>query len=300
MHLASHAIGLENPADGEIRRICLDHMKPIRKTMIVALLALGLTAAPAQQPTGPVGWWKGEGNAADSAGNNSGTDTVASPVSFAPGKTGQGLLLSGGSVQVPDAAALKPENVTVQAWVKATSPGNYTYIVGKARGVEGISYALYTGAGGGLIFFVNSTPPGGAVRSVLSPSADAAAIWDGQWHQATGVYDGQAARLYVDGVEIGSTEGPGAIDYSSPQPLLFGTYQTAGGLFFGGNVDEIKIFGKALSADEVAATFSDPNHPANTAGLIGWWKFENNFLDSVGAFVGTSSITPRIIYYRPG
>jgi hypothetical protein len=275
-------------------------MNLIQKTIAPTLLALGLTTALAQQPTGPVGWWKGEGNAADSAGNNSGTDTVASPVSFGPGKDGQGLSLSGGSIQVPDAAALKPEHVTVQAWVKATSPGNYTYIVGKARGVEGISYALYTGGGGGLIFFVNSTPPDGAVRTVLSPSADPAAIWDGQWHQATGVYDGQSARLYVDGAEIGSTEGPGAIDYSSPQPLLFGTYQTAGGLFFNGSVDEIKVFGKALTAEDISTTYSDPNHAANTAGLIGWWKFENDFLDSVGAFAGTSSITPRIIYYRPG
>ena len=275
-------------------------MNLIQKTTAFTLLVFGLAATLAQQPAGPVGWWKGEGNATDAAGNNSGADTVASPVSFAPGKTGQGLLLAGGSVQVPDVAALKPAQVTVQAWVRATSPGNYRYIIGKARGVEGISYALYTGAGGGLIFFVNSTPPGGAVRTVLSPPADPAVIWDGEWHQATGVYDGEAARLYVDGAEIGSTEGPGAIDYSSPQPLLFGTYQTAGGLFFNGTVDEVKIFGKALTADEVASTFNDANHAANTAGLISWWKFENDFLDSVGAFTGTSSIIPRIVYYRPG
>jgi hypothetical protein len=301
MHLAFHAVALETPADkGMHLSICLNSMSPLRKITMFSLLAFSLAVTPAQIATGPVGWWKGEGNAVDAAGTNSGTDTVASPVSFAAGKNGQGLSLSGGSIQVPDAAALKPTHITVQAWVKATSPGNYTYIVGKARGVEGISYALYTGAGGGLIFFVNSTPEGGAVRTVLSPSADPAAIWDGQWHQATGVYDGQAARLYVDGVEIGSADGPGAIDYSSPQPLLFGTYRTAGGLFFNGSVDEIKIFDHALTPEDIAGTFSDPNHSANTAGLIAWWKFENNFLDSVGAFAGSSSITPRIVYYPPG
>jgi hypothetical protein len=232
-------------------------MNQIRKITIVALLACGSTAGFGQAPTGPVSWWKAEGNARDSADGNHGTDTVANPVSFAAGKTGEGLSLSGGFVQVPDAPDLQPAHVTVQAWVKATSPGNFTYIVGKARGAGGISYALYTGGGGGLIFFVNSTPDGGAVRTVLSPSADPAVIWDGQWHQATGTYDGQAARLYVDGTEVGSTEGPGTIDYSSPQPLLFGTYQVAGGLFFSGGVDEVKIFDLALTAEDVMATFTD-------------------------------------------
>src|SRR5688500_3439 len=113
------------------RQIRVIHMNPIQKTTLLTLLAFGLADASAQQPSGPVGWWKGEGNAADSAGTNSGTDIAASPVSFAPGKSGQGLTLAGGSVQVPDAAALKPAQVTVQAWVKGTSPGNYTYIVGK-------------------------------------------------------------------------------------------------------------------------------------------------------------------------
>src|SRR5262245_47033653 len=277
MHRALHANVIETPANRE--RSLNSHlscMYSVQKLTSFGLLVLSLTSVPAQLPPGLAGWWKGEGNAQDSAGTNSGSDTVASPVSFTLGKNGQALLLAGGSIQIPDDPSLKPSTVTVQAWVKATAPGNYTYIVGKARAAEGISYALYTGAGGGLIFFVNSTPEGGTVRTVLSPSADAAAIWDDQWHHATGVYDGQSAHLYVDGVEIGSTDGPGQIDYSDPKPLLFGTYRTAGGLFFSGSVDDIKLFDHALTPEDVLVTYNSPASPANTTGLIGWWKFENN------------------------
>jgi len=242
------------------------------------------------QPTGLVSWWRGESNVVDSVGTNNGTLNV--PLTYAPGYSGQAFSISGGIIQIPDNPALDPSNVTVQAWVKATSPGAYRYVVCKARGAGGVSYALYTGGGAGLIFFVNLAAGGG---SVLSPSADGNIVWDGNWHMATGVYDGTTAHLYIDGVEVGSgTGGTGNIDYSSPQPLLFGDYQVAGGLPYAGSLDEVKIFGRALDATDASDTYDNPNSAAGTNGLVSWYKAEGNANDSYSTNNGSAPLKPFV------
>ena len=260
-----------------------------RCLFLTIVLSLAAATSLVAQPTGLVSWWKGESNVLDSVGANNGALNV--PLSYVPGYSGQAFSISGGIVQIPDNASLDPSNVTVQAWVKASSPGAYRYILCKARGAGGVSYALYTGGGAGLIFFVNIAGGG----SALSPSADGNVVWDGNWHMATGVWDGAAAHLYVDGVEVGSgTPGSGQIDYSSPQPLIFGDYQVAGGLPYAGVLDEVKVFNLAMSSSDALDTYSNPNSSAATNGLVSWYKAEGNANDSYGANNGSAPVKPFI------
>jgi len=255
-------------------------------------MVAAFTTTLVAQPSGLVSWWQGESNVLDSVGSNNGALNV--PLSYAAGYSGQAFFISGGIIQVPDAPSLDPSNVTVQAWVNATSPGAYRYVICKARGAGGVSYALYTGGGAGLIFFVNLASGGG---SVLSPSADGNVVWDGNWHLATGVFDGTTAHLYVDGVEIGSgttTASTNGIDYSNPQPLLFGDYQVAGGLPYAGLLDEVKIFVRALSSSDVLDTYNNGNSPAGTNGLVSWYKAEGNALDSWSTNNGSAPLKPFV------
>ena len=72
-----------------------------------------------------------------------------------------------GAVQT---VALEPAQLTVVAWVKAaSSPGAYRYIVadGGSSACQPSSYALYTGASGGLEFYIGDGSPGG----IVSPDA---------------------------------------------------------------------------------------------------------------------------------
>ena len=83
-------------------------------------------------PSGLVGWWQGEGNANDNAGTNNAA--LFGGATYATGKVGQGFRLDGTNayVAIPDAAALKPANVTVEAWVwldpNVTGPRNEAII----------------------------------------------------------------------------------------------------------------------------------------------------------------------------
>ncbi|PYI87477.1 MAG: hypothetical protein DME26_06045 [Verrucomicrobia bacterium] len=267
------------------------HHRSLPLTVLIPML-IGFTTSLIAQPSGLISWWQGEGNVLDSVGSNNGALNV--PLSYTAGQSGQAFSISGGIVQIPDSPSLDPSNVTVQAWVRATAPGTYRYVICKAGGAGGVSYALYTGGGAGLIFFVNLASGGGLV---LSPSADGNAVWDGNWHLATGVFDGTTAHLYVDGVEIGSgtsTANTNGIDYSSPQPLLFGDYQIAGGLPYAGLLDEVKVFGRALDSTEALETYNNANSPAGTNGLVSWYKAEQNALDSWGTNNGSAPLKPFV------
>lgn len=103
-------------------------------------------------------------------------------------------------VTIPDSPSLESARVTVGAIVRAgASPGAYRYVVSKgALNCEVASYGLYTGASGGLMFYISN-----GSSFTLSPDAGVG-IWDGRWHLVAGTYDGVTVRLYVDGTQVGS------------------------------------------------------------------------------------------------
>jgi hypothetical protein len=52
-------------------------------------------------------------------------------------------------------------------------------------------------------------------------------------------------------------------------------------LKYGGGLDEVKIFNRALTATEVTNEFVNPT--TNPTGLVSWWKGDGNMLDSAGS-----------------
>jgi hypothetical protein len=227
----------------------------------IALLAAGLvglllSATPAHAATGLSGRWTfDEGNGATAAdasgGGNAGI--LSGGVSWVSGARGGALAFTGGQVRIPTRAAFETPAVTVEAWVKQTgTPGPYRYVVAKgASACMAASYGLYTGPGGGIQFYVSSA---GGTRFARSPDAGDG-VWDGRWHLVAGTYDGSAVRLYVDGAEVGSgTPATDPIDYGAldTRDLFVGHYDGCTGLDFVGSVDDVRIYGRALTADEVA------------------------------------------------
>ena len=76
-------------------------------------------------------------------------------------------------------------------------------------------------------------------------------VLDGQWHHCAATFDGKAMRVYLDGKEIGSLERPGTIVAGGTAAGCIGS--SNGGECFQGAMDELRIFGDALTAAEVAA-----------------------------------------------
>jgi hypothetical protein len=200
----------------------------------------------------------------------------ASDPAWSGGRTGNGLTFAGGQyVVVPNAPALSPATITVEAWVRSDAAhGSHEHVI--AKGGDGTctrgSYGLRTSAAGGLEFIVFG--PGGS--EVVSPDA-AAGIWEGRWHFAVGTFDGVKAHLFVDGAEVGSGTGgtaPFAIDYSvaPDQRLAIGSY--LGGdcgpavHSFAGDIDLVGIWTGAMLPAAVAQRFASLNLPFPTVTTL--------------------------------
>ncbi len=236
---------------------------------LLLLIGLAVPHACSQMcvppPQGMISWWTGDGTTLDYFGRNDGLTTF--PVAYAAGEVADAFSFSGSQVvQVPRSASLEPAQVTVDAWVNAAgSPGLTRYIVSKGAVDElQSSYALYTGALGGLQFYIFD---GTAVRRSLDAGTG---VWDGKWHHVAGTFDGTAVRLFLDGTEVGTgTPIVTTIAYGLSagtivtNDLFIGDFNPncpsnicPDDLHFIGEVDEIEIFERALSQKEIARIFA--------------------------------------------
>lgn len=144
-------------------------------------------------------------------------------------------------VQVADAPSLEPDGVTVTVRLRSTAAGYFRYVVAKgALACENASYGLYTGANGGLRFYVSD----GTTHAL---SADAGiGIWDGQWHTVVGDFDGTSVTLTVDDQPVGDPT-PADLDIAYGLPdsddLYLGDYAGPCGAEtgFSGDVDSAAV-----------------------------------------------------------
>jgi hypothetical protein len=215
-------------------------------------------------PSGLVGWWPGEGNANDVFGANNG---MLENVTFTNGMVGQGFYLNGSNadVQIPDSASLKPASVTVETWVRldalaspvAAYPG-LQYIVFKQNtrdgDFEGYDIEKNRTEDGQDVFRFQVTSADGT----QVPAASTTIPQIGVWYHLAGTYDSSSGyvNLYVNGVLEGSAYAGFPLDYGT-RPVFIGTTGQSG--WDGrvqGTVDEVSIYNRALSSDEIAAIYS--------------------------------------------
>jgi RHS repeat-associated protein len=214
-------------------------------------------------PSGLVGWWPGDGDGLDLAGTNHGA-LYGGAVATAQGKVGQAFSLDGtnGYFLVPDAPALKPTNLTVEAWVRFTSldspaygavPAGETFVVFKknTRTSDFEGYWLGKQRDGGDYFVFGVSPAGGGMVSVRSASN----LSTGTWYHVAGVRGSNYLQLYVNGQLVGATNVTGAQDYDTT-PLYFGT---SGQYYWdrklAGQLDEVSLYNRALSGEEIEAIY---------------------------------------------
>jgi hypothetical protein len=178
--------------------------------------------------------------------SGSGNDGEPSSVTFgAPGEFGSAATFNGSSssISIADSSSLRPSNLSLSLWFQGGNQGGFITLLGKP-GPAFSSYSVYTGASGGLTFYIGTT-------TAYYLSADAGAgVWDYRWHHAVGTYDGTYIRLYVDGALVGApVMETTPIGYNTSS-LFIGNYD-GGALFFNGSIDEVALWGRALSATEV-------------------------------------------------
>jgi beta-galactosidase len=166
---------------------------------------------------------------------------------------------AGNLLDCGDAAELDfRDGLSVSLWVKARDlkQGPQTII---AKGND--TWRLYVeGKSGRLVFAVNGPQPSGKERNKRSQATSKAALREAQWHHVVGAYDGQRIVLYVDGEwqEAVTAAGPVAV---TTEPLWLGNNSAARNQFFGGWLDDVRLYGSGLSEDAVKALYRGDASP---------------------------------------
>jgi len=194
---------------------------------------------PMDETQGDIYDYSGQGN----HGTNNGASYGAA------GKVGYGLEFDGSDdVTIVNNEALSPESITLSAWVKASAIDDWNGIItnidttSPRHGLnlqvgtsQDIASLIYDGAGGG-----------GYINSTTVPAVDT-------WYHVVLTHNSPDNRsiFYVNGNNERETTAYGLAYLSGTDTIIGRFYTDSTGLRFKGIIDEVRIYNRALSDDEV-------------------------------------------------
>lgn len=244
-------------------------------SLVLFSYAAAQTCAPA--PVGLVSWWAGENNALDSRSRNNGT--LQNGATFAAGNVGQGFFFDGSNDSVDLGNWFNLQTFTIEMWLNSGASqmafadiidNNHTNTRSWVVQYDNVGTQYHYGAPG----------DSGVLAFSLTP---------GTWQHLAITRDAsRVTRLYLDNVLIGTVTSGIDIPYDGTQFLRLSGWG-GGGRHFNGQVDEVSIYNRGLSAAEVAAIHSagsagkcKPTATVAPSGLIGWWSGDGNRKDISG------------------
>ena len=206
-------------------------------------------------PHGLVDWWPGDGNYEELVSANNGNP--ASGATFVPGMVAQSFSFNGSSTSgfsVPDSKTLKFTGaISIAAWVNPSNlsctnvdNSGYCAIVAKDNRIQR-NWGLWMKPDGGLhLSYVNGT-------NIFLESP--ASLVVGQYSFVTGIIDpaNGVMQIYVNGVLKASRQ-TNAPMLANNLPVTIGI--SAGGFNFRGQIDEVNLFNRVLTTQEMLAIFN--------------------------------------------
>ncbi len=225
--------------------------------LLIGLLFVGVGSGlvSAACPDGMVSYWTFDNDdlsgsdPLDTVGSNNGINYGAT--TGVAGQVGQAFDFDGVDDYVDcgnDESLDITGAITIAAWVNYAGSGGAD-VISKVQIANG--YGPYS------LFFGDSAQ--GYVESSDGHTWDTLILTEDSypagWHFVVGTNDGTTARLYVDGTEVGSDNSPATTKCTISEPTRIGWYYGGSGNLnrhFNGLIDEVAIFNRALSAEEIS------------------------------------------------
>ncbi len=230
---------------------------------------------PLQTPrTGPVAEWsfdEGKGTTATDLTGHGHTATI-SKATWTKGRFGNGLKFDGkkSCVTVANSAELNfTEEMTLEAWVRPTGSkeeGDPLIVQGdEAAGPteEGYAYELLAGEHEVPKAWIREA--GSGYQGIYGTEP----LPENAWSHLTLTDDGAHLRLYVNGELVRTTVAPPLTTGSGPLQIGCDPW----GYHFDGRIDEVRLYGRALTDAEVAGDMEAPVQTPKT-GPVADYSFD--------------------------
>ncbi|MBI4661362.1 MAG: carbohydrate-binding protein, partial [Verrucomicrobia bacterium] len=222
----------------------------------VLSLSLVVTERPAvcvDRPQGLVAWWPGNGNVNEIVGTSAGV--LSGNLAFKSGQVAQAFEFDGVDDEVKVAASAdlnvgSGDGLTIEAWINPADANQKPIVEWNSGSAFGVHLWIYGGPGA---LFANLVGTSGASHSLQAPVET---IKAGNFQHVALTYDKRTglASLYRNGVGI-VEQNLGAFVPQTTTDLYFGRRASSGDRFRG-LIDEISIYNRALSEQEVAGIFN--------------------------------------------
>jgi hypothetical protein len=250
--------GTDDPFGGKIDEVEVFN-RALLDTEIAAIYNAGgagkcRVCTPA--PPNMADWWKAEGDANDSIGGHDGM--LQGGATFAPGEVGQAFEFNGTTSDVTfgnSVGNFGTGDFTVDFWMQSSSTRDEE-LIGKRPVCDNASFWSmrlgHSETASGIIFAELDQDSSG---TNYNPLFGTRMVNDGEFHHVALVRSGTTASLYIDGELDVSGSTAGVTNISNTADLIAGTGPCAssGSHYFTGLLDEIEIFNRALTPDEIRA-----------------------------------------------
>ena len=245
----------------------------MKKVLLILTFWLFLIFCRSVQAQGLVGYWgfdEGSGGFAfDISGNEN--HGVIYNASWIDGKFGKALDFSGSYVSMMNSPSLNITNaITIEAWIKLNNWSvTQNFILKGWTGESG--YMLHTGWTPNELVFILVSETGGnngiGINNFFEP---------GNWTYLVATFDGSVMKVYKNNKLIASQPFFGKGIKTNDNSLKLGD--------FDGTLDEVKIYNRALSEEEINSSYS-----------------KNNFVEFSGKLMDKNNnpVQANLTFYNP-
>jgi ribosomal protein L40E len=271
---------------------------------LIATSALSILQHQAKSATsGLVASWHFDEDSGDFAhdASGNGNDGTVNGASWTTGISNGALQFNGINdyVEVSDSASLKITNsLTLEAWIYP----NFSHDT-KDHSIVAKGRDLSTNGGYQMTVSEYDGPLGVRMHELgffIQNSATPKWIWlnnsilNNRWTLVAGVYDGSTMKLYVNG-KLRLSEPQSGDIIANSYPLDIGARKnTAGNLqsieFWNGTIDEVKIYNRALTSDEV---YDDYIGVEQIPIWMQWWFLTIIALGAIVVVLGFTTVHYR-------
>ncbi len=162
--------------------------------------------------------------------------------------------------------------ITLSAWIRRAGTGTTQSILGHGTG----SYAFYFDASNHL----------GLTKRGTSSVTSSGTISDtSSWHHVATTYDGSTAKFYIDGILSGSSSFSQSFTAASS---LYIAGDPSASEYFNGSIDDVRIYNRTLSSDEVASLAAGyPNEGETNSSL----SITGDYTQTAGTFISPLTLS---------